>query len=354
MSLGQRDSVTPSAFFHNVTLTLIVTLMLQTVYSQAAFAHFMHSEASKSFSIDLTNASLVECLTAKINFKARLFPHYPKSHQCLMSHLSLIENELGCVILPTQVGDIFYSFFISRLLSRGVKPSSIRTLCYQLRSCLEWSAKHGAKISDTYAEFTVPDYRRPTIALTPDEVSMIYHLNLQPLVKRKDHRALLEKAKDMFVLSCNLGQRHSDMLRIQKKNFDRNIFTIVQQKTGHKAVVDIDKFAIDKKTTYDILEKYNYTAPYKATIGCYNSKIHELMQLAGLTEEVLLETKVLDEIQEEVFPKYKLIASHTARRTFISANVFRGIPEYKIRKASVIPIAVPSQNTSVRILINRK
>ena len=163
MNLGQRVCVIPSAFFHQITLTLKITLMLQTVYSQAAFAHFMHSEASKSFSIDLTNASLVECLTAKINFKARLFPHYPKSHQCLMSHLCLIENELGCVILPTQVGDIFYSFFISRLLSRGVKPSSIRTLCYQLRSCLEWSAKHGAKISDTYADFTVPDYRRPTI-----------------------------------------------------------------------------------------------------------------------------------------------------------------------------------------------
>ena len=113
--------------------------MLQTVYSQAAFAQFMHSEASKSFSIDLTNASLVECLTAKINFKARLFPHYPKSHQCLLSHIRLIEQELDCVILPTQVGDVFYSFFISRLLDRGVKPSSIRTLCYQLRSCLEWS-----------------------------------------------------------------------------------------------------------------------------------------------------------------------------------------------------------------------
>ena len=41
------------------------------------------------------------------------------------------------MILPTQVGDVFYSFFISRLLDRGVKPSSIRTLCYQLRSCLE-------------------------------------------------------------------------------------------------------------------------------------------------------------------------------------------------------------------------
>ncbi len=93
------------------------------------------------------------------------------------------------------------------------------------------------------------------------------------------------------------------MLRIQKKNFDRNIFTIVQQKTGHRAVVDIDKFAIDKKTTYEILKKYNYTAPYKTTIGCYNSKIHELMKLAGLTEDVLLETKIQDEIKEEIFPK---------------------------------------------------
>lgn len=278
--------------------------MLQTVYSQAAFAQFMHSEASKSFSIDLTNASLVECLTVKINFKARLFPHYPKSHLCLLSHIRLIEQELGCVILPTQVGDVFYSFFISRLLDRGVKPSSIRTL-----------------------------------------------------VKRKDHRALLEKAKDMFVLSCNLGQRHSDMLRIQKKNFGRNIFTIVQQKTGHRAVVDIDKFAIDKKTTYEILEKYNYTAPYKATIGCYNSKIHELMKLAGLTEDVLLETKIQDDIKEEIFPKYKLIASHTARRTFINVNVFRGIPEYRIQNTEyarppVTQIAAHLRCISVRTLID--
>lgn len=56
----------------------------------------------------------------------------------------------------------------------------------------------------------------------------------------------------MFV-SCNLGQRFSDMIRIDKSCFDRNIFTIFQQKTGNKARVDIDKMSIDKKTTYYIL-----------------------------------------------------------------------------------------------------
>lgn len=307
--------------------------MMQVVYSQAAFTEFMTSEASKHFSINLVNASLCECLEAKIEFKQRMFPNYGKSHQTLLMHLRAMEEELNCIIVPIQVGDIFYSFFIARLLDKGLKPSSIETFCYQLRSCLEWSSKHGCPVSDTYAEFNVPDYHKPTMALTPDEVSHIYHYNLSR-IKRKDHRFTLECVRDMFVLSCQLGQRHSDMIRIQPKNFNRNIFTIVQQKTGKKAVVDIDKYAIDKKTTYEILEKYNYYAPYIGSINRYNKLIRELLQLIGFDDEVLLETKIRGEIKEEKFPRYRLITSHTCRRTFISNNVFRGIPEYQIRKAS--------------------
>lgn len=307
--------------------------MMNVVYSKAAFAEFMNDEASKRFSINLSNACLVECLEAKIEFKQRMYPNYGRSHQTLLSHLKLMEKELGCLILPIQVGDVFYSFFIARLLDRGLKPSSVETFCYQLRSCLEWSSKHGCQVSDTYAEFKVPDYHKPTMALTPDEVSQIYHFDLSG-VKRKDYRTTLEHVRDMFVLSCQLGQRHSDMVRIQPKNFNRNIFTIVQQKTGKKAVVDIDKYAIDKKTAYEILEKYNYYAPYTCSINRYNKVVRELLQLIGFDDEVLLETKIRGEIKEERFPRYRLIASHTCRRTFISNNVFRGIPEYQIRKAS--------------------
>ena len=104
----------------------------------------------------------------------------------------------------------------------------------------------------------------------------------------------------MFVLSCQLGQRHSDMVRIQPKNFNRNIFTIVQQKTGRKAVVDIDKYSIDKKTTYEILEKYNYTAPFQCSINRFNILIRELLQIIGFDDEVLLETKIRGEIKEEI------------------------------------------------------
>ena len=72
------------------------------------------------------------------------------------------------------------------------------------------------------------------------------------------YRRTLERVRDMFVLLCNLGQRYSDIRRISPENFERNLFRIIQQKTGNKAVVDIDRYAIVPKLTYSLLKKYGY------------------------------------------------------------------------------------------------
>lgn len=144
----------------------------------------------------------------------------------------------------------------------------------------------------------------------------------------------MEKIRDMFVLSCNLGQRYSDMVRIDKKSFEFNRFSIVQQKTGTKAIVDIDKFCVDRKMVYQILEKYNYKAPFTGDISSYNKYLKYLMKHIGITEEIKRETKVNGMIQTEYIPKHKLIGSHTGRRTFITINLLRGIPLHEIMRAS--------------------
>ena len=44
------------------------------------------------------------------------------------------------------------------------------------------------------------------------------------LKMRRNKIETLEKVRDMFVLSCNLGQRYSDMVRISPENFkNKNI-----------------------------------------------------------------------------------------------------------------------------------
>lgn len=144
----------------------------------------------------------------------------------------------------------------------------------------------------------------------------------------------MERVRDMFVLSCNLYQRYSDMVRINKGCFDRNIFKITQQKTGGLAVVNIDRYAIDAKTTYRLLEKYDYEPPYTATIGNYNYKLHQLMKDIGFCDNVRYEERINGELIVYNKPKYELISSHTARRTAITINVLRGCNIHTIKRCS--------------------
>ena len=110
--------------------------------------------------------------------------------------------------------------------------------------------------------------------------------------------------------------------------------TIVQQKTGNLAVVNIDKYAIDAKTTYRILDQYDYRAPYIADIGNYNARIHVLMKDIGFNELVRIEEKVSGTMVAKTFPKWKLISSHTARRTAVTVNVLRGHNVHDLKRCS--------------------
>lgn len=124
------------------------------------------------------------------------------------------------------------------------------------------------------------------------------------------------------------------MVRIDRNCFERNIFKIVQQKTGNIAVVNIDKFSIDAKTTYRLLEKYNYEAPYKATIGNYNGHLHTLMRDIGFDDIIRIEEKRDGVLVVDKVPKWKMITSHTARRTAITVSVLRGHNIHSVKRCS--------------------
>lgn len=79
------------------------------------------------------------------------------------------------------------------------------------------------------------------------------------------------------------------------------IFTIFQQKTGNKARVDIDKMSIDKKTTYYILEKYNYNAPIKGDISNYDKYLKQLLKYIGFNEIIKKECKINGYVQTKYY-----------------------------------------------------
>lgn len=304
-------------------------------YSVENFGNYL-SRPFEGFVIDLSDADLLYCIDKLVSVKMKMSPNYGKHYSCLKNNLMAIERDFGCRLMPYHVTDIFWCNFIPYLLNRGIAMSSVKTLCSQLKTVIQWAGRHRAKISDTYDMVKIPPYCHEQIALTPDEVSHIYHFDVSTIDRRKQYLAHLERVKDMFVLSCNLGQRFSDIIRIDKTCFDRNIFTMLQQKTGTPIRVDIEKMALDRNTTYNILEKYGYKSPVTTDISCYDKYIKQLLQYIGkeFSQQIKRETKVNGVIKVDFYPKWKLVGSHTARRTFITNNVIRGYTSLEIMRAS--------------------
>lgn len=300
------------------------------------FRSYLEQSLRNPFVLDLRDRTLIEVIQAAIKAKSKLHPNYGNTLGCLVHNLRRLEEQFRVCIMPVQVTDIFWGYFIGFCQQNGLKSSTIGTICAQLRSVLNWAAKYNAMVSPTFSDYRVPRVHNMEIALSADEVSRIAYFDIDRFyaARRKDFRDTMHRVRDMFVLSCNLAQRHSDMVRIDRNCFERNIFTITQQKTGSRAVVNIDLYSIDPKTTYRILEKYGYQAPYPADISNYNHRLHQLMRDVGLTDQVRLEERRNGELVTECVPKWKLIASHTARRTFATINVLRGKNIHAIKRCT--------------------
>ena len=63
--------------------------------------------------------------------------------------------------------------------------------------------------------------------------------------------------------------------------------------------------------------------------------LRKILKLTGVfDDDIVIENKINGVMSVKTYKKYDLIASHTARRIFVTVNVTRGIVEHKIRRAS--------------------
>ena len=156
------------------------------------------------------------------------------------------------------------------------------------------------------------------IFLTEEEISKIYALELS---------GKEEQVRDLFVLQCWIGQRFTDTQSINEgiMKDNGNIIEIIQEKTKHKVSVPLLPIA------KEILAKYENLFPIftNQTALNYLTKIGEK---AGITRLHTIVEHRGDEVTKKQVPVYKLIKTHTARRSFICNMLLRGFDAHLIMK----------------------
>lgn len=287
--------------------------------------------------MDLSKKNLVECIIAYVNQKSVKNQQYRKRYRMMLTYILMIEEEWEITLFPQVIGAQFLEKFVSYLFNNQLAPYSIEQLYYNLHAVLKWSAKYGAKVK---ADIDEIDFRgvgaKPKVALSADDISRIYWFDIDSLKCRSQHKMTLKIVRDHFILSCFIGQRYSDTIRLDQTNFKGSeIFKVTQQKTGNEAVLEFNRLYPEyPEHVKTILEKYGYKSPWTGNISNYNRYLHELMKYIGFDKEIKHEYKFAGKIITRTYKKWELISSHVARRTFITDAVKRNINTQYIKRAS--------------------
>ncbi len=244
----------------------------------------------------------------------------------------------------------FYYDFSAYLKKREYSLNTAGKIINQLKWIMSISESEGLHHNAAYKnpKFKGNRVQTDSIYLTQEELDKMNAADLKGL------EAGAEISRDIFMVGVYTAQRVSDYNNIKKEDIhttkkrwiedipdpkhpgetkavirekEITYIDIHQKKTGAKVSIPC------KKELIAILEKYNYQLPHfeDQTI---NRHIKEIARVAGLTDLVTLETSKGGVRKKETVEKYKLVMSHTARRTGATLMYLAGIELFDIMKVT--------------------
>ncbi len=186
-----------------------------------------------------------------------------------------------------------------------------------------------------HKEFVTINKESENIYLTERELLKIHHLDITPELilqhfpdlstfrtQQKIKSMLL--VRDRFLIGAYTGLRVSDFGRLNEMNIGKHI-RMKTVKTGSDTVIPIHPII------QEILDS-GFNPAITISDQKINVHIKEIALLAGINEKVLIHKHIAGDIKQEIIEKYKLICTHTARRSFATNAYKAGVPVIAIMK----------------------
>lgn len=197
--------------------------------------------------------------------------------------------------------DESYLFRLTRKMeSKGFSKNYQGIIISRLRTVMSEGYKMKYHRSEAYRQFKRMSEQPDTVYLTEEEVESLWNLELTGKMERD--------ARDLFLVGVYTAARFSDYSRLSEKNISNGFISFTQRKTSDSVVVPLSpKVAA-------ILERNGGHAPKMNQI-VFNREIKKVCEKAGLVNDVRVTRSRGASHVTEYVPKWKLVSSHTARRT---------------------------------------
>jgi len=217
----------------------------------------------------------------------------------------------------------FYDSFINFLIyEKKLNSNSAYKNIALLKTFLAWSYDRGLNKYDYFRKFKKKEFSVDIVTLSEQELKKLEELDLSAEENfSKNPSERLDRVRDLFLFACYTGARFSDIANINRADIKDNVWYLRQVKTKNITEIPL----IDK--AQNILKKYELFEKPLPVISNQklNKYLKELCKKAELFDKVKVTEQKGNQTIEKVHQKYELITTHTARRTFITLSLIKGM-----------------------------
>lgn len=249
-----------------------------------------------------------------------------RSYTLIQSNLLTYTNENKGMTIEKMNSEDFMHDFRNYLINMGLNNNTVSGRIITLKTFLRWiERKFNYQFCNEVKEYRVKKFDNNIVTLDKTEIKQLYDIELT---------GYQEKIRDLFVFNCFTGLRYSDLKRLNKNEHlktdsqGNEYIAITTKKTVKDVIIPLNTLS------KSIWQKYNYKLP-TFDIAYFNRELKDFLLENELfmTEEKKVR-RCLKEVKDYFIPKYKLISSHTCRRTYITLCMNANIPLNSILRST--------------------
>lgn len=221
--------------------------------------------------------------------------------------------------------------YVEYLTQSGFRNTTIAKNLAFVRWFLRWASVKGyynGKLHETFKPKLkgIDGNAKEIIYLTQAEIGLLESHKFLPT------QSALERVRDVFLFCCFSGLRYSDVAKLRRSDIKGGIIHVVTQKTVDGLRIELNKHS------KAILDKYkeekfkdDLALPVISNVKM-NAHLKTLGQVCGIDEPTRIVYFQGKKRIEEVYPKWALLTTHCARRTFVVTALQLGIPSEVIMR----------------------
>lgn len=211
----------------------------------------------------------------------------------------------------------------------GLNNETIKKDIGFIKAFVRWAQEKGYVGENKFVlqKVRLKTVRKTVIFLDWDELMKVYNYDF-------GNMHYLSQVRDVFCFCCFTSLRYSDVRNLRKSNFNVSSFTFTTIKTHDTLTIELNKYS------RAILDKYSDVKfPDGKVLPVIsnqkmNDYIKEVGKKCGINAPVTITFFKGNKRFEETHPKWELLSTHAARRTFISNALMLGVPPSIVMKWS--------------------